>query len=377
MTKRQVCHAESGLVLTATAAADKLAPGNRREGIEVKAVFDPAQLAHAPRQFLVSGAWKPHPETPERAEILLGAVGRLGLEVEAPPDRGLDPIAAVHDPRYLTFLQNIYPRWRRIPGAPEEAVPNVHPVARPGEAVGGYPDSAVGQVGYHVADGAAPINGETWTSAYASAQSAIHAAHLVLEGAPAAYALCRPPGHHAARDLAGGFCFLNGSAIAAQLLRGRYDRVTVLDVDVHHGNGTQQIFYGRDDVLTVSLHADPVRFYPFFWGHATETGTGAGEGYNLNLPLERGTADEAYLEALEGALTRIAEFSPGALVLALGLDAHESDPFQGLAITTAGFGRIAGRIAELGLPCVIVQEGGYVSAELGENLEAALAGYSA
>ena len=343
----------------------------------MKAIFDPAQTAHAPKRFLVSGAWQPNPEVPARAEVLLRAVEGLGLTVEAPPDSGLAPIAAVHDRRYLDFLQGIYPRWRRIEGAPEEVVPNVHPVVRTGEAAAGYPDSAVGQVGYHVMDGAAPINAETWPSAYASAQSAVHAADLVLEGAPAAYALCRPPGHHATADMAGGFCFLNSAAIAAQRLRGRHDRVAILDVDVHHGNGTQQIFYGRADVLTVSLHADPVRFYPFFWGHAAETGSGAGAGFNLNLPLPRGTADAAYLEVLDGALERIADFAPGALVLALGLDAHESDPFQGLAITTRGFHDIARRIAALKLPSVLGQEGGYLSDALGENLAAARGGSEA
>ena len=341
----------------------------------MKAVFDPAQKAHHPKRFLVSGAWKPSPETPERAEVLLRALEELGLAVEAPPDSGPEAIAAVHDQRYLTFLQGIYPRWSRIEGAPDEVVPNVHPVSRPGEAVAGYPASAVGQAGYHLMDGAAPINAETWTSVYAGAQSATRAADLVLGGEALAYALCRPPGHHAGADMAGGFCFLNNAAIAAERLRTQHPRVAVLDVDVHHGNGTQQIFYGRGDVLTVSLHADPIRFYPFFWGYAAETGEGDGEGRNLNLPLARGTADEAYLESLDGALARIADFAPGALVVALGLDAHESDPFQGLAITTAGFARITERIAGLKLPSVIVQEGGYVSEALGANLKSALRGF--
>ena len=343
----------------------------------MKAVFDPAQKAHHPKRFLVSGAWQPSPETPERAEIFLSALDELGLAVETPPDSGLGAIAAVHDERYLAFLQGIYPRWCRIEGAPDEVVPNVHPVARRGEAAGGYPASAVGQVGYHVMDGAAPINAETWTSAYACTQSAVRAADLVLGGEALAYALCRPPGHHATADMAGGFCFLNNAAIAAQRLRTRHQRVAVLDVDVHHGNGTQQIFYGRGDVLTVSLHADPVRFYPFFWGYAAETGEGEGEGCNLNLPLPRGTADEAYLATLDAALERIADFAPGALVVALGLDAHESDPFKGLAITTAGFARITERIAALELPSVIVQEGGYVSEALGPNLVSALRGFLA
>ncbi len=338
----------------------------------MKAIFDPAQSVYRPGRIMANGAFAPAPETPERAQTFLDTLRSLDIVPLPPPDSGSAALAAVHDERYLTFLQTILPRWRRIAGAPEEVMPNLHPVARPGEASGSYPVSAVGQVGYHIMDGAAPINAETWRSACASAQSAVHAADLVLSGESVVYAVCRPPGHHAARDLAGGFCFLNNAAIAAERLRSRHPRVAVLDVDVHHGNGTQQIFYRRDDVLTVSLHADPVRFYPFFWGYAEETGAGAGEGCNLNIPLTRGTGDDGYFAALDRALNQITDFAPGALVIALGLDAHENDPVQGLAITTKGFSRIAGRIAELRLPCVVVQEGGYASDALGPSLRAVI-----
>ena len=186
-------------------------------------------------------------------------------------------------------------RWRRIEGASDEVIPNIHPIARGGS----YPASAVGQAGYHMADTACPISAETWDSACWSAWSAVAAAEAVLAGESAAYALCRPPGHHAFADVAGGFCFLNNSAIAAQRLRKNAARVAILDVDLHHGNGTQGIFYGRADVLTVSIHADPERFYPFFWGYADERGEGAGLGCNLNLPLPRKSGDEAFLEALD------------------------------------------------------------------------------
>lgn len=190
-----------------------------------------------------------------------------------------------------------------------------------------------------------------------------------------AYALCRPPGHHAFADVAGGFCFINNSAVAAQVLRKNAACVAILDVDLHHGNGTQGIFYARSDVLTVSLHADPVRFYPFFWGHADERGEGAGLGYNLNLPLPRKSGDAAFLEALGTAFRRIRAFAPEALVVALGLDAFEGDPFGGLSVTTPGFSRIGEAIAGLGLPTVIVQEGGYLCEALGDNLTAFLTGF--
>jgi acetoin utilization deacetylase AcuC-like enzyme len=205
--------------------------------------------------------------------------------------------------------------------------------------------------------------------------SAVEAASAVAAGSPAAYALCRPPGHHAFADVAGGFCFVNNSAVAAQALRATAARVAILDVDLHHGNGTQGIFYARADVLTVSIHADPVRFYPFFWGHADERGEGPGLGYNLNLPLPRKSGDAPFLDALNTALRRIRAFAPDAVVVALGLDAHESDPFGGLSVTTPGFARIAEVIARLHLPTVIVQEGGYLSEELSTNLTSFLTGF--
>jgi len=204
---------------------------------------------------------------------------------------------------------------------------------------------------------------------------AVTATDIVLAGARGAYALCRPPGHHAYADLAGGFCFLNNSAIAAERLRTRHARVAILDVDVHHGNGTQGIFWQRGDVLTVSIHADPSAYYPFFCGYPHERGAGAGEGANLNLPLAFGSGDDVFLAALEDAGKTLSAFAPGALVLALGLDASEQDPLGPLKITTEGFRRIGAFVASLGLPTVIVQEGGYLSPILGDNLAATLDGF--
>lgn len=334
----------------------------------MKVVFSNEQLRHSPRRMVSSGALVDALETPARAERLLSAALAAGLDAEAPPDYGIEPLAAVHSPEYLAFLERIFARWQHIDGASEDVLPNVHPNAR-GFV---YPASAVGQAGWHVYDGSCPVTADTWDSACWSANAAIHGARELLAGAHACYALARPPGHHAARDVVGGFCYLNNGAIAAEVLRSGHERVAVLDVDVHHGNGTQDIFYARRDVLTVSLHADPVRFYPFFWGAAAETGDGAGAGYNLNVPLPRGTDDAAYLAALEPALEHIDAFEPGALVVALGLDAYEGDPSAGFAITTGGFGRIAERIAALGLPTLLVQEGGYAVGALGANLTAVL-----
>lgn len=322
------------------------------------------QRKHDPRTFLVSGAQRPSPETPARLDRLLEAALGAGHTLAETAERGLGPIAAVHTPEYIRFLARIHERWARIEGASDEVIPNIHPDRR----LAAYPRSAVGQAGYHMADTACPIGPDSWESIRWSANSAVCAAEHVLGGDPMAYALCRPPGHHAFADVAGGFCFVNNTAVAATVLRRRHERVAIVDVDLHHGNGTQGIFYHRADVLCVSLHADPARFYPFFWGHEGERGDGPGLGYNLNLPLPRGAGDEAFLGALDAGLERVEAFAPGALVVALGLDASEHDPFGGLAVTTGGFGRIARRLAALGLPSVIVQEGGYLCDALGDNL---------
>lgn len=319
---------------------------------------------------MARGTRLPNPEVPERVEILKAGAEAAGCVFEPPGDAGLAPVAEVHTSEYLTFLRTIHSRWKRIEGASDEVIPNVHPASR----TDSYPESAVGQAGYHQADTACPISGGTWQAAYWSAQTAISAADAVAGGARTVYALCRPPGHHAFADLAGGFCFLNNSGIAAQRLLGRGLRPAILDVDVHHGNGTQGMFYHRGDVLTVSIHADPARFYPFFWGHPQERGEGAGRGANLNLPLERGTRDDDYLATLSVALERIADFGADVIVVALGLDAHVDDPFKELAVTTGGFARIAAAIAATGLPRICVQEGGYVSDALGRNLTAFLSG---
>jgi acetoin utilization deacetylase AcuC-like enzyme len=326
-----------------------------------------ASRLHDPQFFLSTGAQRPCPEKPSRIDALLQGLHKLGIQPQEPQDYGMDAIAAIHPDRYLTFLKTIHDRWTRTPGASAEVIPNIHPRSRDD----GYPLSAVGQAGFHMADTSAPIGPHTWQAAYASAQCAIQGAELLLQG-QTAYALCRPPGHHAFADLAGGFCYLNNTAIAAQLLTLQGRKVAILDVDLHHGNGTQGIFYDRPDVLTVSLHAHPERFYPFFWGYPQEHGTGAGENTNLNLAMERGTADHGFHTQLGHALQRISDWGADTLVLALGLDAFVGDPFAGLAVTTAGFGHIGRTIRSANLPTLIVQEGGYLCPELGDNLAAVL-----
>lgn len=338
----------------------------------MKAYFADEQRRHDPKSFLSSGAPKLNPEVPERIVRLIAGAKAAGCAIERPMNFGLGPIAAIHTPEYIEFLQRIYERWQRIEGASAEVIPNIHPIARGGS----YPASAVGQAGYHMADTSCPISAETYDSSCWSAWTAVASAEALEAGASSAYALCRPPGHHAFADVAGGFCFFNNSAIAAQRLRKSADRVAILDVDLHHGNGTQGVFYRRDDLLTVSIHADPVRFYPFFWGYADERGEGPGLGYNLNLPLPRKTGDDGFLEALAAAIRRIQAFAPDSLVVALGLDAFEGDPFGGLSVSTPGFARVGEAIASLSLPTAIVQEGGYLCDALSDNLTSFLNGFA-
>ena len=337
----------------------------------MKIVYSDKHAQHDPQTFIVRGVKQRSAEQPERATRLLQAATGAGHEVIAPKTFGSGPAALVHTPDYIDFLQVAAREWAKLPDASAEVVPNVHPARQPAT----YPKALAGRAGWHQADMACPIGLGTWDAALAATEVATTAADLVLGGVRAAYALCRPPGHHAFADMAGGFCFLNNTAIAAQHLRATHARVAVFDVDVHHGNGTQGIFYDRADVLTVSIHADPANYYPYFWGHAHEAGASEGDGFNLNLPLPLGSADAPWLAAGDKALARITQFAPSALVVALGLDASESDPLQGLKVTAAGFHAMAGKIAQLGLPTVLIQEGGYLSDDLGHNLVQFLAGF--
>jgi acetoin utilization deacetylase AcuC-like enzyme len=339
----------------------------------VKAVYSDKHSSHDPQFFLVRGQVKRTTEQPERAVRLLKGLNDGNHTIIAPTEFGQGPRARVHSAEYLRFLEEGWDEWTRLADYGAEMIANFHP----NRVAGAYPTHIIGKLGWHTADTACPIGPGTYAGACASTDVAATAAQMVLDGEDAVYALCRPPGHHAYRDMAGGFCFMNNSAIAAEHLRQKHERVVILDVDVHHGNGTQGIFYERPDVLTVSIHADPVGYYPFVWGYAHERGEGNGLGANLNIPLPHGTGDDGYIEAMKIAAKTIKAFAPTALVVALGLDASEKDPLAALKVTTAGFARIGAELAQLGLPTVLVQEGGYLSDILGANLTSTLKGFEA
>ncbi|MFN0190683.1 MAG: histone deacetylase family protein [Aestuariivirga sp.] len=338
-------------------------------------VFDQTQRLHEPPQFIVAGTPQPSPERAERIDMLLEGVERIGSKVVVPPPISREALETVHHARYLDFMETLRERWGRVPGASDIPLPNVYALGRATLPEAGYPEAVVGQAGFHLGDGACPVMDKTWQSAKASAACAAHAASLLLGGEKIVYSLCRPPGHHAAADMAAGFCYINNSALAAELLTRAGRKVAILDIDVHHGNGTEAIFYDRADVLTVSIHAHPKRFYPFFWGYQEERGRDKGDGFNLNLPLERGTTIEPYCRALDQGLECITSFGADTLVVAAGLDIAVDDPFKGFAIETPEFTRIGKIIAGLGKPMVIVQEGGYPSPSLSRNLSALLEGF--
>lgn len=338
----------------------------------MKIVYSENHRRHDPGFFLVRGKVKHSAEQPERADRLMAAALGLGLEKTEAKAQGLGALLEIHSERYLTYLQEASAKWRALPDASDEVVANVHPNR---EAPGGYPTSIVGRAGFHAADTACPIGPGTWEAALSSAEVALTAADLLLAGEGEAYALCRPPGHHAYGEMAGGFCYLNNAALAAERLRLGYERVAILDIDVHHGNGTQGIFYRRGDVMTLSLHGDPANYYPFFWGYAGEKGEGAGQGANRNFPLALGTGDRLWLETLDQALADLAAFGAGAVVIALGLDAAADDPLKGFQISREGFTRAGEKIGALKRPVLLVQEGGYLQPGLGANLAAFLTGF--
>ena len=335
----------------------------------------PDQVLHDPPLVFRYGQFIGQPDRAERYHIFLDAVTEAGHPIHVAADAGLDAILKVHDPDYIAFLQRAWTEWQALPGASDDAIPSVHPTHR----MTRKPSHVLGLLGWYSNSTSCPIQRDTWRAVQASAWTAIGAAdHVCATGQPT-YALCRPPGHHAYPDLMTGVCYLNNAAIAAERLAARYGRVATLDIDVHHGNGTQHIFWERGDVLVTSIHGDPTQTAPFYAGHADETGSGAGRGLNLNIPLPIGTADRPFLGAVDRALAAIRAYDPGAILVSLGFDGSEHDPHRTFAITDDAFAETARRIAALNLPSLLVQEGGYINPDrrgaLGVTLTAFLQAY--
>jgi len=334
---------------------------------------------HLPQVYLADGTIRPVPEVPARVEAILQAIRTTNRHAIVQADSShSDPwsaIQAIHRADYLEYLRTIQPVFEKEFSAeggsdvlPDTFFPPGRSPRRPGKP------SA--QAGYYSFDLAAPISAGTYFGAVEAAACAVAATEAVFAGDRTAYALCRPPGHHSGPAYCGGFCYINNAAVAAtQFLRAGKSRVAILDIDYHHGNGTQDIFYDRRDVLFVSVHADPDTQYPYFWGHADETGAGEGTGYTINLPLPRGTDEATWLEAVTAGVSRVKAFAPEALVVSFGADVHEADTVGDFRVTLSGITKAAKQIAALGLPTVLVQEGGYNLKMLGACVESLLAAF--
>ena len=314
-------------------------------------------------------------ERPERAEKVLAAIRAAGIgPVGSPAESSLDTVLRVHRRDYVEFLSGAHAEWRAL-DREGDAVPLAWPIR--GLRSDRIPASLDGRLSYYSFDVSSPIAAGTWKAARSAAAVASTGAARVAQGRErAAFGLCRPPGHHAASDYYGGYCFLNNAAIAAQHFRDSgAARVAILDVDYHHGNGTQEIFYERPDVLFASIHADPASDFPYFLGYADETGAGAGAGFNRNYPLKRGAEWAIWSEALEAACGAVAAYGPDALVVSLGVDTFRKDPISHFDLESEDFLRIGERIARLKMPTLFLMEGGYAVEEIGNNVVNVLAGY--
>jgi acetoin utilization deacetylase AcuC-like enzyme len=344
----------------------------------VKVVYTLRHRHHHPRAEVEAGALQEPFEHPGRAEIIRAALAADdAFEFVAPDDWGPAPIEAVHHPGLVEFLETAWELYQRANGPTHDVVPDVFamPGLWEGMEAAGEPTSVSARLGWWCYETTTPLTQGTYDAARSSVDVALTAAATVLGGDRVAYGLCRPPGHHASRSLYGGYCFFNNAAVVANHLAATTaGKVAVLDVDYHHGNGTQQIFYDREDVQFVSLHGDPKRAYPYFTGHRDETGTGAGAGATSNYPLPERTDDDAYLAALTAACAEISASGAELLVVSLGLDTYVGDPISDLALTPDGFETCGALVGELGLPTVVLQEGGYAIDELGENVRRWLSG---
>jgi acetoin utilization deacetylase AcuC-like enzyme len=344
---------------------------------QVPVVASKAHLAHDPAYELNAGrVVSPVWERPARGEALRTALATAGHRVVEPLPHGLGPVEAVHDRGLLAFLEAAWPAWKAA-GGPDVLIPDTFVTARFAGAGARRTLAPLGAPGAWCFDTATPMVAGTWGAALAAVDLALTAADLVAGGAWSAYALCRPPGHHAGPDYYGGFCFLNNAAVAARSLQRRLGRVAVLDVDFHHGNGTQDIFYTDPAVLYVSVHADPDRHYPFFTGGVGETGAGPGTGATRNFPIPDDTEDSAYLTVLEVACDVVERFDPAVVVVSLGFDAYAGDPVGGMALTREAYAGIGRLVAELARPVVWVQEGGYALDAIGELAVATLDAFQA
>jgi acetoin utilization deacetylase AcuC-like enzyme len=345
-------------------------------------VFDVRHRSHAPGAGIWLGVTIPGDEEPERGDALGGALRDAGAQLQPATDHGDEPLLRVHTSDFVAYLESAHRRWVEEGHLEDPGQPMVVPYvfALPQLTSGrqpARPTAIRALAGLYAMDTMTLIGPGTYAAARVAVDGALTACDLVLGGARAAYAAVRPPGHHVGADFYGGSCYLNNAAVAAQYLRDQgVDRVAVIDVDAHHGNGTQEIFYARADVFYGSAHVDPAHgWFPHFVGFASEEGVADGVGANRNLPLAPGAGDEEWLRAVERLVEEVRAWRAGALVVSLGVDGAADDPNSPFGLTPGGYAAIGAVVAGLEIPTVLVQEGGYVLDTLGDLVLAALHGF--
>lgn len=333
-----------------------------------------AHKGHAGVKEIRNDRFVPMCESPDRIDVIRAALVDQGHnDIRQATTFGLEPVLRIHTPGFVDFLQNCWPLWQAEFGPDGSATAYMFGMRGMDQTPG---SSVQAMLSCYTFDVYSPFVAGTWTAIRSAIDVTLSAAGHIAQGGKAAFALCRPPGHHASGDLAGGYCYVNNAAVAAQsLIDGGAKRIAILDIDYHHGNGTQRIFYERSDVLFVSLHARPEEEYPYLLGYARETGAGSGEGFNVNLPMPKGTTVGQYREALAVAADRIRAYGPDVVIVSLGVDTFTDDPVGGFSLESPDFLYLGADIAGLGKPTLFVMEGGYAIAELGPNTANVISGF--
>ncbi|MDA9557414.1 histone deacetylase family protein [Vibrio sp.] len=344
----------------------------------MKAIYSEKQRLHHVKFEILGGELTECFEKPERADMVLNALkSHTDYEIIEPNHYGIEPMLWVHTQPYIDFLSQCWNKWVERFGDEKDASPYCFPPQR--HMRNRIPKDIEGEMGYYSFDMTASITSGSWEAIQSAVDCAMTGVDLLLAGEQGAFSVCRPPGHHAAPDLMGGYCYVNNAAVAAEaLIRKGKKKVAVFDVDYHHGNGTQSIFYDRDDVLFISIHGDPDYDYPHYAGFSDEIGQGKGEGYNLNIPLPLNTTDwSVYKQAMAQALEKLQEFKPDALVISLGMDTYENDPISFFGLKKQDYTQIGALIRSVNVPTLFIFEGGYAVDDLGDNTAAVLNGYQA
>ena len=340
----------------------------------MKTIYSEKHILRDPKTELFGGELVPPFECPVRVEHVVKEINKRNFsKIIGPKHFSKEPLLRIHSEQYLNFLENCWIDWKAA-GYKGEAIATTSPSKRMTRDI--PPREIDGRLGYYCLASETSISKGTWEAAYLSADVALTGAELINNGSTSAFSLCRPPGHHAATDMFGGYCFVNNAAVSAQyLLDNGATKVAILDVDFHHGNGTQSIFYDRNDVMFCSIHGDPMDAFPYFLGGDDEMGEGDGLGYNFNYSLPPGTSYSAWSQSLDSAIAEIHNYQADALIVSLGVDTFENDPISFFRLKSADFIDYGRKIGKMKLPTLFVMEGGYAVEEIGINTVNVLEGF--